>query len=77
MSIDPAFVGAGKAVGFELWRVEKKTMVRQPEVINLSEHNTSFLLKLNFYLFRNICAYICRSTVNSLRVTHISCLGRL
>lgn len=32
MAIDPAFVGVGKQVGYELWRIEQMSPVKQPEV---------------------------------------------
>ena len=30
--VDPAFIGAGKAVGMELWRIENLAAVKQPKV---------------------------------------------
>ena len=32
MSVDAAFNGAGQKAGLELWRIENKLVVKQPEV---------------------------------------------
>ncbi|CAM9268509.1 unnamed protein product [Phaeothamnion confervicola] len=41
---DPAFAGAGKEEGLELWRIEKKKVVKQPEVTGKFHVGDSYLL---------------------------------
>lgn len=44
MAVDPAFVGAGKAPGMELWRIENKAPVKQPAVDGKFHTGDSYIL---------------------------------
>lgn len=44
MSVDPAFIGAGRAPGMELWRIENKAPVKQPVVDGKLHTGDSYIL---------------------------------
>ena len=44
MEIEPAFIGSGKRVGMEIWRIENLKPVRQAQVLGKLYTGDSYIL---------------------------------
>ena len=63
MAASDDFAGAGKAIGLELWRIEKMVPIKQPEVRQKIKDFSSGS-PLNIFFLSHIILALCTNQVN-------------